>query len=179
MEFIGFPKIARFSREIIITEKIDGTNAQIYNGPDDEFLVGSRTKWITPDNDNYGFAAWAYEHKEELRKLGPGHHFGEWWGRKIQRGYNLQERKFSLFNTSKWNGTVNPPSCCNIVPVLYRGPMTVSSVSLALSALVTHGSFAAPGFTDPEGIVIYHTAANIMFKKTLKNDEKPKGEVNE
>lgn len=28
-EFHEFPKIARYSRPIIITEKIDGTNAQI------------------------------------------------------------------------------------------------------------------------------------------------------
>ena len=29
MEFQGFGKIARLDREIIVTEKIDGTNAQI------------------------------------------------------------------------------------------------------------------------------------------------------
>ena len=29
-EFMGFPKIARYSREVIVTEKIDGTNACIY-----------------------------------------------------------------------------------------------------------------------------------------------------
>jgi hypothetical protein len=27
---------------------------------------------------------------------------------------------------------------------------------------------------DPEGIVIFHTAANMAFKKTLKKDEVPK-----
>jgi hypothetical protein len=30
-EFVEFPKIARLSREMIITEKIDGTNAQNTN----------------------------------------------------------------------------------------------------------------------------------------------------
>ena len=29
MEFEGFPKIARLSREIVVTEKIDGTNARV------------------------------------------------------------------------------------------------------------------------------------------------------
>jgi len=29
-EFVGFPKIARISREIVVTEKIDGTNACVY-----------------------------------------------------------------------------------------------------------------------------------------------------
>lgn len=30
LEFVEFPKIPRLSRDIIVTEKIDGTNAQIY-----------------------------------------------------------------------------------------------------------------------------------------------------
>lgn len=30
MEFQEFPKMARLSREMIVTEKIDGTNAQVY-----------------------------------------------------------------------------------------------------------------------------------------------------
>jgi hypothetical protein len=37
------------------------------------------------------------------------------------------------------------------------------------------GSISAPGFMDPEGIVIFHTAARIMFKKTFKGDEGGKG----
>jgi hypothetical protein len=28
-------------------------------------LVGSRTRWITPEQDNYGFARWAMEQKKE------------------------------------------------------------------------------------------------------------------
>jgi hypothetical protein len=31
-----------------------------------------------------------------------------------------------------------------------------------------------PGFMDPEGIVVYHVAANQMFKVTLKGDDAPK-----
>lgn len=30
MTFVPFPKIGRLSREIVITEKIDGTNAQVF-----------------------------------------------------------------------------------------------------------------------------------------------------
>lgn len=29
MQFVEFPKMARWSRDIVITEKIDGTNGQI------------------------------------------------------------------------------------------------------------------------------------------------------
>jgi hypothetical protein len=71
-KFIAFPKMARLSREVIISEKIDGTNAQILITNDGQMLVGSRTRWITPEQDNHGFARWAYEHKEELLQLGPG-----------------------------------------------------------------------------------------------------------
>jgi len=37
------------------------------------------------------------------------------------------------------------------------------------------GSIAAPGFMQPEGIVIYHTSGNVLFKKTFENDEVGKG----
>ena len=61
-EFKGFGKVSRWSRDLIVTEKIDGTNAQIYIGEDGEFLTGSRTRWITPEDDNMGFSRWAHEH---------------------------------------------------------------------------------------------------------------------
>ena len=48
--FVEFPKMPRLSREIIITEKIDGTNASVTITEDGQFLTGSRTRWITPDN---------------------------------------------------------------------------------------------------------------------------------
>ena len=56
LEFREFPKIARLSREVIISEKIDGTNAQILITEDGQVLTGSRNRWITPQDDNYGFA---------------------------------------------------------------------------------------------------------------------------
>jgi hypothetical protein len=172
-KFVEFPKMARWVREIIISEKIDGTNASIYIGEDGSFLTGSRTRWITPDDDNYGFSRWAHEHKEELMQLGPGHHFGEWWGQKIQRGYGLKEKRFSLFNTSRW--AENRPECCDVVPILYQGMMSESVINLAIEILEKQGSVAAPGFSDPEGIVIFHVSANSGFKKTIKHDEIPKG----
>ena len=76
-EFTAFPKMPRLSRDIIITEKLDGTNAQVFVGEDGTVLAGSRTRWITPQDDNYGFARWVEDHRDELLTLGPGHHFGE------------------------------------------------------------------------------------------------------
>ena len=97
--FEAFPKIARLSREIVITEKIDGTNAQIYITEDGKIQAGSRNRIITPEQDNFGFARWVEENHEDLLLLGEGRHFGEWWGQGIQRRYNLEEKRFSLFNS--------------------------------------------------------------------------------
>lgn len=174
IEFRSFPKIARLSRACVISEKIDGTNGQIFIGDDGEFLVGSRTRWITPDDDNYGFARWAYEHKEELMLLGAGSHFGEWWGGSIQRGYGLTEKRFSLFNVSRWADPAVRPPCCHVVPVLFEGIFHSDEVAKALVRLSGFGSVAAPGFRNPEGVVIYLSAANVLLKKTCEHDDEPK-----
>lgn len=211
--FAEFPKIARYSREAIVTEKIDGTNAQVYIA--DVFSpgfieaeplkrlaivgalaiwAGSRTRWITPEDDNFGFASWVKENAESLIKLGPGRHFGEWYGSGIQRGYGLVngERRWSLFNVSRWclhnqEPKVIPqpdprkakvqdvlPACVGLVPELWRGPFDDIPMRSILERLQAHGSYAAPGFLDPEGVVIYHTAGNALFKKTLAKDAEPK-----
>lgn len=174
MEFRPFQKIPRLSRDCVITEKLDGTNASVYIGEDGTFLTGSRTRWITPEDDNYGFARWALENKDELLLLGPGHHFGEWWGAGVQRRYGLTEKRFSLFNTGRWYDPAVRPACCHVVPVLYRGLFTQRAVEDALWALMAAGSAAAPGFMDPEGVVVYHEASGALFKKTIKGDEEGK-----
>lgn len=173
-EFKEFPKIARLNREAVVTEKIDGTNACIYVGEDSTVLAGSRSRWITPEDDNFGFARWVAEHSDELRFLGPGFHFGEWWGSGIQRRYGLSEKRFSLFNVHLWADEAARPPCCGVVPVLARG-LLPDAAEIALARLRSEGSVAAPGFMRPEGIVIYHTAAQQLFKVTLERDTEPKG----
>ena len=240
--FTPFKKIPRLNRNVIITEKIDGTNAQLFieewgpgaPGADERdgdalckyvdgytpayrFLVGSRSRWIVPERDNAGFARWAFENAEELIKLlGPGRHFGEWWGQKVQRSYDLKEKRFSLFNTTRW-GTraryidprcmVTPDvvehkfhkgqkmcQCCESqdaldaevggvqlrsVPLLYKGPWFHEGTwapATTIEELRKNGSSAAPGYMDPEGIVVFHEASGELFKVTIKNDEKPKGQ---
>jgi hypothetical protein len=191
-DFRPFPKMARLSREIIVTEKIDGTNAQIcidaieldeQNIPAGSIIferdgaayamrVGSRRRWITPSDDNFGFAAWAWDNVKELGKLGPGVHFGEWWGQGIQRNYGMDKKVFSLFNVDRWGHT--RPECCELVPVLYRGMFCEPVIYDCLDKLEMYGSEASHGFMDPEGIIVWHTAANIGFKKTIKDDDVPK-----
>ncbi len=197
--------MGRLTRECVITEKIDGTNAQVQivprtevfsehepfiiaDGGENIMFAGSRTRYVTPANDNMGFAAWVYANSLDLWALGPGRHYGEWWGGKIQRGYGLTEKRFSLFNTSRWVSRHVPvtqeipdqqwaPSCCHVVPTLYRGLFGERAVDNMLERLHYEGSVAAPGFKPAEGIVIFHTATGVMFKKTLDNDAKPKGQA--
>jgi len=173
-EFHVFSKIPRFRRDIVITEKIDGTNAQVFVSDSGDVLAGSRTRWITKESDNFGFAAWVEKHADELRGLGPGRHYGEWWGPGIQRGYGMANKKFSLFNVSKWEDPAARPACCSVVPVLYKGPLLEYSVNAALHRLGEDGSLASPGFMRPEGIVIFHTASGHLYKVTLENDSKSK-----
>lgn len=188
--FEKWKSIPRLNKEVIITEKIDGTNAQIhivdeetarlYGGhelpitPIDRrdgmyMYVASRKRYITPDDDNFGFAKWCQDNSEELFKLGPGRHYGEWWGCGIQRTYDLSERRLSMFNP-KWMD--EGPSVVHTVPIINHGTNGIDDmVEMAMSALKKHGSYAAPGFMDPEGVIVYHTAANQMFKTTFDFDE--------
>jgi hypothetical protein len=208
MDFQSFQKIPRLTRDVVITEKIDGTNAQIYIGEIQEgnlgyilhtydtegetgkklvLLAGSRNRWIKPGEDNAGFAAWAVDNATELLKLGEGRHFGEWWGKGIQRNYGLSEKRFSLFNTGVWNSEWNSTlkggtTCvevpvCNVVPVLGRGEFDTSFISSVVDNLQDSGSYASPGFMKPEGVVIFHIASGHLFKKTIEKDESPKGVV--
>lgn len=174
VEFAEFPKISRWNREAIITEKLDGTNASVYiDDTGDHCFAGSRTRWISPEDDNYGFARWVRDNHDELLKLGPGSHFGEWWGHGIQRGYDLREKRFSLFNVSRWAD--DRPTCCHVVPVLWRGLTESADVRAVMAVLAETGSVAAPGFMRPEGVVVFHSAGGALFKMTLDKNDGHKG----
>lgn len=197
--FEVFPKIPRLKREVVITEKIDGTNAQIawipldteekyaYALQDSDVIkivpgnengdhalalkVGSRQRWIYPlkQRDNYGFAAWVLEHSEELLSLGEGRHYGEWYGQGIQRGYDIPEKRFALFNPIRWNDeNPNRPACCGVVPVLARGEDV--NDDLVMRGLDAHGSYVVEGYKRPEGIVVFHSASRQMYKRTFDGD---------
>lgn len=220
MIFKDFNKIARLNRGMVVTEKIDGTNAQVYicghetfvnnfsnetsDAQKEQFLreycigmteaglymfAGSRTRWIHPKDDNYGFAGWVQRNSEELFKLGEGQHFGEWYGNGIQRRYNLTEKRFALFNTGRWYDSIKEnfespddkkspcPLCCEVVPVIYEGPFDNSKINEIIEDLRVNGSKAVPGFMKPEGIVVYHIASRTLYKVTLEKDNSPKSLV--
>ncbi len=170
-EFVKFPKLYRFFRDIIITEKIDGINAQIVITDNGDVHAGTRNQYITSAKDHHGFAAWVEEnHVSLFEDLGFGQHNGEWWGLGIQRRYDIDEKRFSLFNTTRWFKSTFNTTQLHVVPVLYTGPMDSIVIRNVSYALQTGGSLAAPDFMNPEGIVIFHTDANLCFKYTGDGD---------
>jgi hypothetical protein len=190
-EFKEWPKTPRLFRDIVITEKIDGTNAAIHISPDGQVVAQSRKRLITPTSDNYGFAGWVERNAADLVTiLGPGLHFGEWWGQGIQRRYGLDEKRFSLFNTARWwEGVEYGSSMDNraeqtdlvgqigAVPVLYAGQFSEDQITSVLRDLKQEGSYAAPGFMNPEGICVYHSQTRSVFKVTLDNYDAGKWEA--
>ena len=179
IEFQKWPKIPRLFRDMVITEKIDGTNGAVIITEEGVVAAQSRNRLITPEDDNAGFAKWVDANQIELVvALGVGRHFGEWWGSGIQRRYGLtgNDKRFSLFNVNRYaDADLSRVPGLGLVPVLYRGPFDTNEADDALDNLTDSGSWASPGFMRPEGIVVFHAAANSCFKVTVEHDEKPKG----
>lgn len=211
VDFRPWPKIPRLNRGILVTEKIDGTNACVVilrtgdlaegvttftredvaniiatvpdglDGLDESFVVlaQSRSRFITPDRDNYGFASYVQENAEELvAVLGPGRHYGEWYGAGIQRRYGLNEKRFALFNSDRWRDTdLSAVPRLGVVPELYRGPFDQAAIDQTVDELDELGSRAVPGFVRPEGVVVWHYASRTSYKVTCEDDAAPKGEA--
>lgn len=175
--FKAWPKIPRLENEVYhITEKIDGTNGSIIikslgdsNVDTDTIYFSptgygvwaqSRTRLITPEDDNFGFAKWVKANAEQLiADLGVGYHYGEWWGQGINRGYGLDHKRFSLFNPTKHS------SVCYNVPML--SSVGAEDLLYAIQCEIEQlklGSYASPGYMRPEGLVVYAEKAKTYWK---------------
>lgn len=164
IEFKPWPKIKRDNPfNVTITEKINGTNGCIVIQDNKVVGIQSRKKFITPQNDNFGFANWVIENNDELSKMGDGYHYGEWAGPGIQKNpHNLKEKTFFLFNTFRWNdNNPNCPSCCTVVPVIYQGILAEEIINNILDELRTRE------YEKAEGIVVYYHAFKTYTKHTI------------
>lgn len=96
MSFTKWPKIPRFSnvapadrqpRSYTAKVKLDGTNAGIGRTEEGDLFYQSRSRVITPEDDNYGFATWAHSlPPRALDFVQPGQvWFGEWAGPGVQK----------------------------------------------------------------------------------------------
>lgn len=87
---------------------------------------------------------------------------GTTWGR---------ERRFSLFNTSRWKELPEGlPANVGVVPVMYQGLLSFDAIERCIYELRTGGSKAVPGFMTPEGICVFHLASGQYYKYTLDGD---------
>lgn len=203
LEFQAWPKIPRWSNETVtITEKIDGTNAaviilpyseeheeliasgyaqSIFNSDENRltFATQSRKRFIKPgkDTDNAGFASWAWGNDLELvQALGYGKHYGEWWGRGIQRSYDMNTKMFSLFSPWRYDDGERDFGVDNlsVVPVIFKGAASNAATESSLNYLRDNGSLAAPGYMRPEGIIIQSALARSTYKAFVDDDGIPK-----
>lgn len=167
---------------MVITQKIHGTNAQIFIEEvsfipeneagsvcvDDRFFkirAGSRNRWLFVDVDNFGFAAFVESNAAELIEfLGEGRHFGEWAGPGINSGEGLTEKTFILFDWWKYPEDLVFPKQVRTVPILYMGVLDTNAIKIAMEDLKKDGSVLVPGFMRPEGVV---TSINGQLVKTV------------
>lgn len=178
-EFKGFPKISRLNSPVLITEKIDGTNACVVI-QDGVVSAQSRNRIITPDNDNYGFAGWVQTNQDLLKELlGEGYHFGEWFGKSIARNYNLPDRYFALFQIYRYEHITEPIPLIDgwicLVPELLRAIEFTPDVLSIAKAILSQGS-KINEFNRPEGFVVFFEHNRTLFKVILDKDNptKPK-----
>jgi hypothetical protein len=176
VELKKFSKIPHFdSLKMTITQKIHGSNAQVCIYADDngelQLKTASRTRWITPHDDNYGFANFVYSHKQEfIEKLGLGIHFGEWAGKGINSGEGLKEKTFILFNFRRFINLELPPNT-RTVPVLYSGDLSEKAIETTFFYLKENGSALVAGYMKPEGIVV--EVGGQLYKKVFDNETVP------
>lgn len=164
LNFKKFPKIARLESNVIITEKIDGTNGQIYKTVDGQILIGSRSQWLTIEKDNFGFAKWVKQYEKEwLKFLQPDQRiYGEWYGHGIQRGYGLKEKRFMIFNP-----VGDLPNILNVErsTILYEGVLDYLGALLSWKSwLINFGSKHVEGYNRPEGLIVYFKDNATLFK---------------
>lgn len=210
--FVAWPKTPRWHSRLVVTEKIDGSNAcvsirargprvecDIGGGPDPFVLAtvavelpsagstphdvraGSRSRWlgVGKSQDNFGFARWVQDNANALALiLGPGDHWGEYFGAGIQRTYGLKGKHFAVFNTQRFNTertdivAVGAPgwemALVNVVPVLYEGE-SLECIRTEFDVLRHTGS-RVNGWQKPEGVCIYQCNSRQVFKLTYEHE---------
>ena len=83
--------------------KLHGTNAGVQVRTGDTVIAQSRTRYITPGDDNAGFAAWVKANQMRFLRCRRGRDFivfGEWCGPGIMKGTgvnNLSQPVFAIF----------------------------------------------------------------------------------
>jgi len=180
-QFKAYPKTRRLTDVYaFISEKIDGTNGVLFVDGS-RVVAGSRSKWLVDDGskswDNHGFGAWVKENEVILSQLPDGFHYGEWYGRGINRNYGLKDRRFMLFNRMRYLELLE------LMPSLYKvleletilSQINIMDVQAQLAIhkrelMHESGSRHVRGFKRPEGVMVRIPAADKVFKVVWDKD---------
>lgn len=169
VEFQSWPKIPRaVLGDVVITEKMDGTNACVIIQDGEIVGVQSRNRMLNlgKENDNYGFAQYVWDNKDKFLALGEGRHYGEWVGLGIQGNpHCFPEKRFYLFNTRRFGVHNPPPEGIYVVPVLYHGEYSGDIVDTVMRTL--KGTSEASNY-KAEGVVVYFPRLDAMEKHTFE-----------
>lgn len=160
-----YPLVIPEGEEVVMTEKIHGTNARIAC-IDGEVMIGSRNqRKLIPEDLSSSWFSHPLENpgvKGLLTKLGESHKqvilYGEVFGKvqKLQYGVDrLAFRAFDLMIDGKYQDWDDVVDICTtygipMVPVLYRGPFTLSQAQLLSNGPTTIG-----GGHTREGVVVH------------------------
>lgn len=182
MSYPSFPSIERLENLYChITEKVDGTNGLIKISR--YVCFGSRNRYITPEDDNNGFAKFFSKYQKELFSVfntidkeyppngidAPLNIYGEWFGKGIQRGYGLAEKHFMPFSEFLATKLIDAGVPNIKMPVtLYSGKFSIATLDGCMNKLKDEGSQVIPGYNRPEGVVIYFPTYNFRLKETFE-----------
>jgi len=183
-EFVPYGKLPRIHKSrMVITEKIDGTNACVVIRGGEVVLVQSRKRAITPEADNFGFAAWVRDNSRLLiEALGEGRHYGEWAGPGIQKNpHDIMEKRFFLFNTHQFprdrmyniQTVICPTVSLDVVPtIVNHRTFNLSVIQEAMDELMDNGTQVrgAGGGGKAEGVVV--SCFGQKFKCTVDDRHK-------
>jgi hypothetical protein len=194
VDFKAYPKTHRIGTEqYTITEKVDGTNGVVYVhkakpadfrvGKDRSYVkAGSRSRWLEDDGskkwDNHGFGEWVMENERALIELPEGFHYGEWYGRGINRNYGLKDRRFMLFDYARYDKLITNNNILGDLietETVLADVVTYDYLSIAIklnsACLSVEGSVHVRGFSDPEGLIIRSKLRPAVYKYIIRKDE--------
>lgn len=117
--------------QIVVTEKIDCSNASFTLDEQGDLQVFSRNVLLDDSNSLNGFYQWVHENIETKHLMANHVYFGEWLGNPHKVQYAGHEKQFFLFDVYSNNVELYLPFTLvedearilkiNLVPVFYRG----------------------------------------------------------
>lgn len=145
--------------------KLHGTNAGI-RIVSQRLFPQSRSRVLTPKEDNYGFAAWVLQHRDYFAELPNGTLYGEWFGQGIQSkvaASRVKGKHFAPFQFRFPNGTcVNEPQ---ILMPLLEMPLTCHPLPWLGDAFVV--DFRNPDLAKAEALMAQVEAVDPFIRDTF------------